>query len=130
MKVCLGLAIVAAAAMPMSAAGGEVIAHPSVKLDASDLRDVYLGEMQIAEGQRLIPVDNLAARDAFLANVLQTNERSYVARWARKSFREGLHPPTVRGSDVEVMIFVRSTPGAVGYLAGKAGPGVVTIANF
>jgi hypothetical protein len=109
---------------------GEVIVHPSVKLEAGDIRNVYLGEKQLAGDVRLLPVDNSACQDAFLAAVLQTNSRHYTARWRRKNFREGLSPPGVKGSDAEVMSFVRSTPGAVGYLVGPAGPGVVLLDRF
>lgn len=109
---------------------GEVIAHPSVKLNASEVRDVFLGEAQIAGGLKLVPVDNSAAQEAFLAAVLQTNSRNYAARWTRKAFREGLPAPSVKGSDAEVMSFVRATPGAIGYLAGHAGPGVNVLDRF
>jgi len=66
----------------------------------------------------------------FLATVLQTNARNYAARWRRLTFREGLRSPPVKGSDAEVMSFVRSTPGAIGYLAGQAGPGVNVLERF
>ena len=112
------------------ACAGEVIGHPSVKLDAVDIRDVYLGEKQLAGDFRLAPVDNLAAQEEFLAAVLQTNLRSYQARWTRKTFREGIRAPPVKGSDAEVMSFVRSTPGALGYLSGSAGVGVIVLTRF
>jgi hypothetical protein len=109
---------------------GEVIANPSVQLDAADVRDVYLGEKQLVGTLRLAPVDNLAAQDEFLANILQTNLRSYQARWTRKTFREGVRAPLIKGSDVEVLNFVRSTPGAVGYVSGRAGAGVSVLIRY
>lgn len=130
MKSLFGLMFVLAAFVQGRTFAGEVIAHPSVRLVPGEVRSVYLGEKQIADGLPLVPVDNSAAQDAFLATVLQTNERNYAARWKRKSFREGLRPPAVKGSDVEVMSFVRSTPGAVGYVVGRAGPGVIVIDRF
>lgn len=122
----LGLALAAASC----ANAGEVIAHPSVRLDPADIRDVYLGEKQLSGDLRLVPVDNVAAQEAFLAAILQTTLRNYQARWTRKVFREGIRPPQVSGSDAEVMSFVRSTPGAIGYLMGNAGPGVTLLAHF
>lgn len=113
-----------------AALAGDVIVHPGMRLEIVDVRDVYLGEKQLAGDIRLMPVDNLAAQDDFLAAVLQTTERNYQARWRRKAFRDGLRAPAVKGSDAEVMGFVRSTPGAIGYLAGKAGPGVVVLGSF
>lgn len=88
------------------------------------MRGVCLGEKQLCGELRLVPVDKVAAQQSFLAAFLQTNLRSYQARWTRKVFREGIRPPLVKGSDAEVMSFVRSTPGAIGYLMGEAGTGV------
>lgn len=109
---------------------GEVIAHPSVQLDTADVRDVYLGERQLSGDLRLVPVDNLIAQEEFLAAILQTNLRSYQARWTRKTFREGVRAPLVKGSDAEVSSFVRATPGAIGYVSGSAGAGVIVLARF
>lgn len=109
---------------------GEVIAHPSVQLDTADVRDVYLGERQLSGDLRLVPVDNLVAQEEFLAAILQTNLRSYQARWTRKTFREGVRAPLVKGSDAEVSSFVRATPGAIGYVSGSAGAGVIVLARF
>lgn len=109
---------------------GDVIAHPDVRMDFAEIRDVYLGEKQLAGDVKLLPSDNLAAQDRFLAAIVQTTDRNYRARWTRKAFRDGLRAPTVKGSDAEVMSFVRATPGAVGYLVGKAGPGVAVLGDF
>jgi hypothetical protein len=130
MKFALMTMLALALAAASSARAGDVIAHPSVKLDPADIRDVYLGERQLSGDVRLVPVDNIAAQEDFLAAILQTNLRSYEARWRRKVFREGIRPPQVRGSDAEVMSFVRSTPGAIGYLMGSAGPGVTLLRRF
>lgn len=113
-----------------TAQAGELIAHPSVTLSAGDIRDVYLGEKQFDGRLRLAPVDNAAAQEEFLAAILQTNRRNYEARWARKIYREGLRAPPVKDNDAEVQSFVRSTPGAVGYLSGGAGAGVVVLDRY
>jgi hypothetical protein len=113
-----------------TARAGEVIAHPSVKLGASDIRDVYLGEKQFESSLRLIPVDNAAAQEEFLSAILQTNQRQYQARWVRKTFREGLPAPPVKDNDAAVRSFVRSTPGAVGYVSGSGGAGVVVLDRY
>ena len=95
-----------------------------------DVRDVYLGERQLSGDLRLVPVDNLVAQEEFLAAILQTNLRSYQARWTRKTFREGVRAPLIKGSDAEVSSFVRATPGAIGYVSGSAGSGVIVLARF
>jgi ABC-type phosphate transport system substrate-binding protein len=100
-----------------------------VLLSADEIRDVFLGEKQFAGSLKLIPVDNGSLRGEFLAKVLQTDERKYAARWTRKSFREGMAAPAIKGSDAEVIAFVRSTPGAVGYVSAGA-PGVKVLEKF
>jgi ABC-type phosphate transport system substrate-binding protein len=113
-------AVLLAALSQAPSHAGEVIAHPSVDLSADEIRDVFLGEKQLAGNLRLVPVDNSALRPEFLSKVLQTDERKYAARWTRKSFREGLVAPVVKGSDAEVRAFVKATPGAIGYISGRS----------
>jgi len=129
-KLAAALACVVVQCGHGAAHAGEVIAHPSVKLGAADIRDVYLGEKQLEGSLRLVPVDNAAAQEEFLASILQTNQRNYQARWVRKTFREGLHAPPVKDSDAEVRSFVRSTPGAIGYVSGSGGVGVVVLDRY
>lgn len=114
---------------PLAACAGEVIANAGVLLSADEIRDVFLGEKQFAGSLKLIPVDNGSLHSEFLAKVLQTDERKYAARWTRKSFREGLAAPAVKGSDAEVIAFVRSTPGAIGYVSSSS-PGVKVLEKF
>lgn len=124
-----GLTVLLVALALPAARAGEVIAHPSVVLDADEIRDVFLGEKQFVGSVKLVPVDNRALQPEFLAKVLQTDERKYAARWTRKSFREGLAAPTVKGSDAEVIAFVRATPGALGYVNSGAS-GVKVLEKF
>lgn len=120
-----------AALWPAAGTAGEVIAHPSVSLGHDEVRDVFLGEKQFAGTLRLVPVDNAAAQESFLSHVLQTDLRKYAARWVKKTFREGMAPPAVKGSDAEVIAFVRANPGAVGYIAGSSrGAGVKLVQEF
>lgn len=113
----------------VSASAGEVIAHPTVSLSADEIRDVFLGEKQFAGKLKLVPVDNTAIQPEFLSAVLQTDAQKYSARWMKKTFREGLAPPARKGSDAEVVEFVRSTPGAVGYVSRPA-VGVKVLEKF
>jgi ABC-type phosphate transport system substrate-binding protein len=93
-----------------------VIAHSSVNASADELRDIFIGEKQSAGGTKLVPVDNGAVQADFLAKVVKVDANKYAAIWAKKGFREGINPPAVKGSDTEVIAFVKSTPGAIGYV--------------
>jgi hypothetical protein len=129
MKYGLVATLAVCALGAQTARAGEVIAHLSVTLNAGEVRDVYLGEKQFAGGLKLIPVDNSSLQLEFLSKVLQSDERKYTARWTRKSFREGLAAPSIKGSDAEVAAFVRATPGALGYVR-RSGGGVQVLETF
>jgi len=113
-------AAVLALACHTAAGAGEVIAHASVTLSADEVKELFFGDKQLAGGLKLVPIDNAAQQADFLAKVLQTDGAKYAARWTKKAFREGLAAPTVKGSDAETIAFVKSTPGAVAYIAGPS----------
>jgi ABC-type phosphate transport system substrate-binding protein len=114
---------------PSACSAGAVIVNDQLEVHPHDVRDIFLGEKQLANGVKLVPVDNTAAQERFLAKVLQTDAQKYAARWVRKSFREGIQAPAVKGSDAEVIALVKSTPGAIGYVA-QAPPGVKVLLTF
>ena len=108
---------------------GEVIAHPSVVLSAEEVRELFMGDKQLAGSLKLVPVDNGAQQADFLVKVLQMDPTRYTARWIKKAFRDGLSAPMAKGSDAEVAAFVRATPGAVGYVS-RASVGVQTLQKY
>jgi hypothetical protein len=129
MKRWLRVVLAVGVLLSRGACAGEVIANPGVVLSSDEIRDVFLGEKQFAGHLKLVPVDNLNLQTDFLSKVLQTDERKYAARWTRKSFREGLAAPAVKGSDAEVLSFVRATTGAIGYVT-SSGSGVKVLEKF
>ncbi len=94
-----------------------VIADPSVKLSAEDVRDLYLGDKEFSGDVRLVPVDNQAAISEFVVKALGMNPQRYNTLWVKKAFRDALNPPAVKTGDFEVLEFVRRTRGAVGYVS-------------
>ena len=107
-----------------------VIAHPSVKLTADAIREVYIGEKQFAGDIKIIPADNAASQANFLAKVLKLDETRYANLWVKKAFRDALNPPALRSSDREVADFVRKTPGAISYVSSPPEAGVTLIQKF
>lgn len=93
-----------------------VIAHAGVLLTADEVRQVFVGEKQFAGSVKLIPIDNAAVQADFLAKAVKVDGGKYASIWAKKSFREGVNPPPVRGSDAEIILAVKSTAGAIGYV--------------
>ncbi len=123
LALCLGAGSVAA---------GEVfvIANGVAAMTPEEVKEVFLGEVQFAGGIRLVPVDNVAAQPDFQARVLKMAAAKYTASWTKKAFRDGLNAPAVKGSDAEVIGFVRATPGAIGYVGSPPGQGVVLVGKY
>jgi ABC-type phosphate transport system substrate-binding protein len=103
-----------------------VIVNPGLNLTADDIKNIYTGEKELAESTKIRPQDNSAAREEFLKKVLQLDVAKYESMWTKKSFRDGINPPTVRASDAEVIAYVKSNPGAIGYVT-TAPPSDVTV---
>lgn len=93
-----------------------VIANAGTPVSPSDVRDIFLGEKQFAGSVKLVPVDNAVAQEQFLSKVMKMEASKYTSSWTKKSFRDGVSAPPVKGSDAETIEFVRQTPGAVGYV--------------
>jgi hypothetical protein len=125
------LAMSAAVLLPVMPAAADIyiIANSSLKLAPDEAREVFLGEKQLAGSTKLVPLDNASAQAEFLEKVYRMDVGKYNTLWAKKGFRDGLNPPVVKGSDVEVTATVRSTPGAVGYVT-SAPSGVTVIQKY
>lgn len=104
-----------------------VISNTSTTISAAEIKDVFTGDKQFAGSTKLIAVDNAPAQDNFLSHALKMDTARYNTIWTKKSFREGLNPPSVKAGDAEVLDFVRKTPGAVGYVSSQpSGVNIVT----
>jgi hypothetical protein len=107
-----------------------VVCNANVALEASDVRDVFIGEKSFAGNAHLAPADNLAAQTAFLERVVKVSADRYASLWTKKSFRDGASPPPVKASDAETIAYVRQTPGACSYVQTAPPAGVNTIGKF
>jgi hypothetical protein len=104
-----------------------VITHPATQIGPNEIKEVFVGDKQFSGSTKLIPVDNAAVQDAFLASAIRVDSGRYNTIWTKKSFREGLNPPPVKSGDFEVIEFVKKTPGAVGYVSSQPnGVNIVT----
>jgi hypothetical protein len=125
-KLLLAVLLCAACAVA-HAADLYVICNARVQLTAGDVRDLFLGEKQFAGALKLVPVDNSAAQIVFLEKLLKMNAAKYSTTWTKKSFRDGINPPLVTGSDAEALAYVRRTPGACSYVATPTPADVVVV---
>lgn len=106
-----------------------VISNSGATVSLADVREIFLGEKQFVGSLKLIPVDNSAAQEQFLAKVMKMESAKYTSSWTKKSFRDGVSPPPVKGSDAETIEFVKQTAGAVSYV-GTSPAGVNVVGKF
>ena len=106
-----------------AAAAFRVIVHPQVKgneVPRAVLSAIFLKQaLKWGDGRPVVPVDQStqsAVRRAFSNDVLGQGIVEVQVYWQRK-ITAGLVPPPVKTSDEEVVAFVASTPGAIGYIS-------------
>jgi hypothetical protein len=102
-----------------------VITSSDGSVSAGDIKDVYSGDKPTVKA-----VDNTAAQSDFVTKVMGTTVSSYNSAWAKRSFREGLSAPKVLNSDAEVIAFVKSNSGSVGYTTKDPGPDAKVLKKF
>lgn len=89
------------------------------RIDAATAARLYTGRMIEVAGQPVTVVNppmGSPLRQRFLALVLQQDEEQYRAYWTvRRHVGKGA-PPRELASSADVILFVGSTPGAIGYI--------------
>lgn len=88
------------------------------KLDAKIMQRIYTGKVVEVNGIRITPVNlaPCALREQFMQNILESTDEKFIAYWTvRRYIGKGIPPKEV--DDTASMIeFVRTTPGAIGYI--------------
>lgn len=109
-------------AAPIRAGGLLVIASPQVPVDTvsmSDMAAIYtLKRIYWANNIPVVPVNretNSPAREKFSEAVFNLSPPELAEYWNQLRFK-GKLPPLVQTSDQAVLGFVRSVPGAIGYI--------------
>lgn len=97
-----------------------VIAHPGVaRVDQATLQRLYTGravELGGAPAHVVNAPAGSASRGRFLAQVVQLDDGRYTAYWTvRRHVGKGV-PPRELSSSAEIIAYVQSTPGAIGYI--------------
>lgn len=110
-----------------------IVAHPQVpvsSISAQELASIYLIQKTAwPGGLSVVPVNREAAsnvREHFSDTVLEHTPRELADYWNRLRF-QGKQPPLVQTSDQAVVGFVRSVPGAIGYIAAAQAPSGVKV---
>ena len=116
--------VVAGLGQDVYAAGAfRVIVHPQVKgseIPRAVLTAIFLKQaLKWGDGRPVVPVDQSvqsAVRRLFSNDVLHQGIVEVQVYWQRK-ITAGLVPPPVKTSDEDIVAFVASTPGAIGYVS-------------
>ncbi len=125
-----GALCLAAAAPSEAAADFKVVvnsANPVASLTPQALERLFLKkDTRWESGGAVEPVDQSAkspAREAFSSVVHRKDVGAVKSYWQQQIFSGRGTPPPELSSDAEVMAFVKSHPGAVGYVSSGAAPG-------
>lgn len=108
------------------AADFQVVAHrgvPESSLTRAELSDIFLlRTLSWSDGTPTKPVtqETRQVDEAFCREVHGRSVASVKKFWQRQIFTGRGTPPPERASDSEVLSYVRSTPGAIGYVSSRA----------
>lgn len=112
-----------------SAAAGQVIVLANRETPVMDwvtLQKVFLGKVIRVNGMPVIPVNLVSgslARKDFVSQILEQTDEKYVNYWTVRRYIGQGSPPREVSGEQEMIDYVRSTPGAVGYVEEVTPPG-------
>ncbi len=92
---------------------------PAGSLKADSLKKIYLGKQTKWEnGDTLTPVtlNEGAVHESFLKGYVKKSRSQYSTYWKQMVFTGKGAPPKSVSSETEVVDFVSSTPGGIGYI--------------
>jgi ABC-type phosphate transport system substrate-binding protein len=108
----------------------KVVVHPAhspATVDRKTLAEVFLKKAaKWADGTAATPVDQVDrsdVRQAFSREVLGKSVSAVKNYWQQAIFSGRGVPPVEKKTDLDVIVFVQSTPGAVGYVSATAPTG-------
>jgi ABC-type phosphate transport system substrate-binding protein len=108
-----------------------VNASNSASLSDSDISRAFLGKVKAFSTGDKITIINLkykqATRQEFEEKVLNKSASQVKAYWSKLMFSGKGKPPKELASDKDIMAFVASNPGAIGYVAKGSVDGSVKV---
>ena len=124
-KYLLLLALVAVAVTPLRAAEIQVIANPDVsvaELSANDLKGIFLGSKTAVGGAAVEPVLRTGGsiHEEFLQAYIGKSDMALRNHFKTLVFTGKGTQPKSFATDAEVLKYVMSTKGAIGYVSAAA----------
>jgi hypothetical protein len=130
-------AVAAVAVLAAAAEAGDykIVANPSItvsSLSRATVSSYFLKKVDHwPDGTPVVPVDQAPgspARESFTREIHEKSAEMINAYWQKQVFSGRAAPPPAKASDAEVLAYVRSAPGAIGYVsAGASTSGVKEI---
>lgn len=122
------LLLVSASGGPAHAGDFVIIVNPDGPLknaDASDIKEIYLGEKRFVDSVKLVPINHVEGplKNAFLKNVVGMDSKAYRLYWIKKVFQEGVPVPPSIGNVSAIIDMVKTEKGAVAYVPEGAADG-------
>ena len=118
-------AFLALAGIAPAAEDFQVIVNASsstAEIERAEVARFFLRQsLKWSDGQPVLPVDQSSrsvVRDAFSRGVLKQPLPAVDTYWQRQIASGRTLPPPVKTSDAEILAYVASTPGAIGYVVG------------
>ena len=135
--VALAVGVISPSAHAADAdAGYKLVVHaanPVTTLSRDNVTQIFLKKTTTwPNGQPIAPVDQRSdapSRHAFSLSVLRRETHEVASYWNQMIFSGRALPPPTKGSDEEVLAFVRTNPNAIGYVDGETpiGEGVKVV---
>ena len=108
-------------------------ANPVTALSRDNVTQIFLRKTTSwPNGQPIVPVDQRSdapSRHSFSMGVLRKDTNEIASYWNQMIFSGRALPPPTKGSDEEVLAYVRANPNAIGYIGGETpiGEGVKVV---
>jgi len=102
-------------------------------LETRTLKRIYLGlHTRWSDNQKIVPVmlDGGETHEAFVKEMLNKTVSKFVIYWKQALFSGRGVPPKSFSNEKELIKFVASTPGAMGYISGNTVPVNVKILSL
>jgi len=126
-RVVLAVAALVLGAGRLSAQGYVVVvnaANPTTSLKKDKASQMFLKRVvRWDDGRDVVPVNlerSSPTREAFSRAVHGKSASAVESYWQQQIFGGKDAPPPVRNSDADVLTFVRSNPGAIGFVSPSA----------
>ncbi|MBN2425951.1 MAG: substrate-binding domain-containing protein [Calditrichaceae bacterium] len=115
----------------------KIIVHnenTKTQLTSKEIENIFLKKLtHWDDGTKIMPVDQVSdapVRERFTNGIFNKSISAIKAYWQKQIFTGKATPPVEKSSDQDVLEYVKSNPGAIGYISassGASGAKVLTI---